>query len=226
MRRTVILATLFVLAVFASVGARADVGLPGVFADGMVFQCQAKCPVWGTAGEGEQVTVSFREWTATGTAKAGVWCVDVDAGEAGGPFVLTVQGTNRIEIHDVYVGDVWIVSGQSNASQAATFETPKDDPDGVRFHLTAELAAKDGGTRWVTGGRVAMLGWHFGREMRLRHKVPIGIISCAWGGTSIEQWKPGPISHRVPIPQGPWSMVHCPWSLQRNEMCSISETSS
>jgi sialate O-acetylesterase len=34
--------------------------------------------------------------------------------KAGGPFTMTIEGTNRIELANVLVGEVWICSGQSN----------------------------------------------------------------------------------------------------------------
>ena len=33
---------------------------------------------------------------------------------AGGPYTLTVQGTNTLTVQDVLIGEVWFTSGQSN----------------------------------------------------------------------------------------------------------------
>ena len=34
--------------------------------------------------------------------------------EAGGPYVLTITGDNTLIFSDIYVGEVWLASGQSN----------------------------------------------------------------------------------------------------------------
>ena len=44
----------------------------------------------------------------------GNWRITLDPQPAGGPFDLTVKGSNGIMFHDVMVGEVWICSGQSN----------------------------------------------------------------------------------------------------------------
>lgn len=177
----------------STVTVQAGIKLPEVFSDGMVFQRREKCPVWGWEPGGGEVTVFFRDRKVTAEAAAdGAWRVDVDAGEAGGPFTLAVQGSGRIEITDVYVGEVWLVSGQSNAGQTPEepYFAPSDDPAGVHIY-TAGLPGKDGNAKWATDGIVGMLGWHFGREMRKRLGIPVGIIISAVGASCVEQWKPG-----------------------------------
>jgi len=82
----------------------------------MVIQREAKAPVWGWADPGEDVTVSA-SWgkAATTTADAsGKWMVKLETPKAGGPYTLTVQGNNTVEIKSVLSGEVWFCSGQSN----------------------------------------------------------------------------------------------------------------
>ena len=74
--------TLSVLAAFflASVSARADVTLNGIFADHMVLQRGIPVSVYGTADPAEKVTVAFAGQTKSATAdKDGAWCVKFDA---------------------------------------------------------------------------------------------------------------------------------------------------
>ena len=155
----------------------------------MVLQQHTACPVWGRAPAGSKVRVVFRGRevkTAAGTD--GAWHVEVESGEAGGPFTLAVQSIESRNFEDVMVGEVWLVSGQSNAAQLGTFEAPTDDPRGVRFHL----AVGNGSKGWSTFGSCPIIAWLLGHELRRRLNVPIGILCCAVGGTCIEQWKPGP----------------------------------
>src|SRR5262245_53749837 len=86
--------------------ARAEVALPAVLSKGMVLQRGSSVPIWGTAANGEKVTVSFRGATATATAADGKWSLRIAPGEPGGPFTMTVKGTNDIIVDDVLVGDV------------------------------------------------------------------------------------------------------------------------
>src|SRR5262249_24771977 len=90
-----------------------------LFSDGMVLQQGVKCPVWGTAAPGEKVEVSYGEGgaaQATGTVadRDGKWLVTLPEHKAGGPYTLTIAGTNKVTLKDVYVGAVWVCSGQSN----------------------------------------------------------------------------------------------------------------
>lgn len=86
-----------------------------VLGDGMVLQRGGKAPVFGTAVPGTKVSVSFRGkiWETVAGAD-GAWRVDVAPGEAGGPFPMSIQGRMAIELKAVYVGEVWVCSGQSN----------------------------------------------------------------------------------------------------------------
>ena len=94
--------------------ARAAVRPHALFSDNMVLQRDIKVPVWGTADEGETVTVRFQEQEVSTTTANGKWMVRLDNLKAGGPFVLTINGQNRIEFKNVLVGEVWLCSGQSN----------------------------------------------------------------------------------------------------------------
>ena len=44
----------------------------------------------------------------------GAWLIRLAPLKAGGPWPMTVAGKSSIEIKEVYVGDVWVCSGQSN----------------------------------------------------------------------------------------------------------------
>src|SRR5206468_921770 len=94
--------------------ARADVKPHALFSDDMVLQRDIRVPVWGTADEGEKVTVRLQDQEVSTTAVNGKWMVRLENLKAGGPFELTISGRNRIELKNVLVGEVWLCSGQSN----------------------------------------------------------------------------------------------------------------
>lgn len=178
-----------------------------IFNDHMVVQRGAPLVVWGTAGANAAMTLSFRGAQAQTKADAkGHFEISLPAGEAGGPFVLTVEGDGRKEIKDVMVGDVWLCSGQSNMALPVT----------ATLNAEAEIAAaKDGGIRlfevtktwpvqpeerfdgnWAvtsptTAGEFPGTVYYFAREYRKIHPdVPLGLIHASWGGTAIEAWLP------------------------------------
>ena len=65
--------------------ASADVKPHVLFTDGAVLQRDMPVPVWGTADDGEKVTVKFQGQEVSTTAKDGKWMVKLAALKAGGP---------------------------------------------------------------------------------------------------------------------------------------------
>ena len=103
----------------AAASAFAEVKLNGIFSDHMVLQRDHAVPVWGTAAPGESVTVSFGGHgglSAKADAK-GRWEVKLPAMKwSAAAQELVVRGPkNSVVVKDVLVGDVWLVSGQSNS---------------------------------------------------------------------------------------------------------------
>src|ERR1700748_2243218 len=95
--------------------ARAEVKPASLFSDHAVLQSGMSVPVWGMASAGEKVTVSVDGVSASATAGGdGRWMVHLKKLKPGGPFEMTMRGTNTVTVRDVLVGEVWLGSGQSN----------------------------------------------------------------------------------------------------------------
>src|SRR5438105_4635286 len=112
--RRVVCAVLSLAALLTAKPAWADVKPHALIGDGMVLQRDMKVPIWGTAGMDEEVVVKFQDQVAAASASDGKWLVHLENLKAGGPFEMTIEGKNKIRLKHVYVGDVWICSGQSN----------------------------------------------------------------------------------------------------------------
>ncbi len=189
----------------------ADVRLPKIFGDHMVLQRDSPLPIWGWAGPGEQVIVEFLGQTDSTSANAqGEWKVELPPAQAGGPHVLTVTGTNSIELQNVLVGEVWLCSGQSNMEMGVSLclnpeaEIAAANHPQIRlFQIPKKLSAEpqtDIEADWnlCTPETIAKGGWggfsaaayYFGRHLQHELDVPIGLIQSAWGGTRIEPWIP------------------------------------
>ncbi|PTY03127.1 hypothetical protein DB347_21815 [Opitutaceae bacterium EW11] len=188
---------------------RSDVVPASLFCDHAVLQQGAPIPVWGTADEGETLTVELAGHKATTTARGGRWLVRLPALSAGGPYTLTVAGKNRVEISDVLIGEVWVCSGQSNMErqlglregqkpiknwqeEAASANFPQIRHFGVAQKTSvAPMSQVEG--RWLvctpeSAPSFTAIGFFFGRALHQARKVPVGLIHSSWGGTPAEAW--------------------------------------
>jgi sialate O-acetylesterase len=193
------------IAVIASLieHASAEVKPHALMASGMVLQQGKPANIWGTADATETVTVAFRDRTATTKADAmGRWSVQVEPQQPGGPFTMTIAGNNTITLRDVYVGDVWVASGQSNmgwpvATRVGTKELLGTENRSIRlFNVPPKLAdavEDQVGGEWQACGPDSLLGfsavtYYFGREIQATQQIPIGLIHASYGGSGIQQW--------------------------------------
>ena len=172
----------------------------------MVIQRGEPVHVWGDAEAGESITVEFRGNRRTAVADPlGRWSVELPGGDAGGPFSLAVDASNRINIEDVLVGDVWVASGQSNMgfalseAQNAGQEIAAANMPQVRLLIVnqrfADFPQEDLplAMPWTvctpaTAANFSAVAYFFAREIARREKVAVGIVDDAWGGTPAEAW--------------------------------------
>lgn len=200
MRKASIL--LIALLIGAVVG-EAKVRLPQIFQSGMVLQRGMTVPVWGTADAGERVVVKLNRKSATAVADAnGRWRVDLPAMKAGGPYKMEIGDA---VLSDVWLGDVWLCSGQSNMETTLERVSPQypdelnDSNAQVRlFHVQYQTdthgpSADLRPTSWKklnreNAWRFSSIGYFLGKQLQREKGVAQGIIESAWGGTPIEAW--------------------------------------
>lgn len=196
----------------------AGLRLPALFSEGMVLQRDLPVRVWGWAGEGASVHVSFRDVVATAETRGGRWEVTLPAQAAGGPWPMHIRaGEVEITLNEVYVGEVWLCSGQSNMVMplarryvgytvrgGAEAAAQSDDPL-LRLFTVAEnpspVPRDDVGGRWLasapeTAGAFSATGYFFGRELRRVLDVPVGLILAARGGSPMEVWMDSAVLER------------------------------
>jgi sialate O-acetylesterase len=92
----------------------AEVKVSKIFSSDMIMQRNKPVHVWGTADNGEKVTVSINNQEVSTTADNGKWKITLQPMKAGGPFDMNVTGSNAIVFKNVLVGDIWLCGGQSN----------------------------------------------------------------------------------------------------------------
>ena len=89
----------------------------GICGNGMVLQRNSVNCVYGIAPKSSIVEFSFRnlKWK-TEADENGNWKFEFNPGKEGGPDTLTLKCESKtITFTDVFTGEVWVNSGQSNA---------------------------------------------------------------------------------------------------------------
>jgi len=181
----------------------AEVKVAALIGDHMVVQQGKPVHLWGTAGAGESVHASMAgAEAATRADEKGSWSLALPAMNAGGPHALSIRGTNALTFADVWAGEVWVASGQSNmefplsraigAKEAAAAGCP-----GLRLFTVAKATSlrpkDDVSGQWAacdasTAAGFSAVAFYFGQELRRALGVTVGLVHSSWGGTPAEAW--------------------------------------
>lgn len=177
-----------------------------IFNDDMVLQRNMAIPVWGTANEGEKISVEFAGQKYATIAKNGKWLLKLNPLKAGGPFEMKIIGTNTLVFKNILIGDVWFCSGQSNMEYelyksaekyAKEIEGSKNDQirhfqvkRRIGFNRFSDVETVNGwqAANPSTVPNFTAVGYFFAKALYAKYKVPIGIINCSYGGTPAEAW--------------------------------------
>ena len=105
-----------------------------IIGNGMVIQRGKEFPFSGKAAPGDKVVVALNKKTVTTTTSSdGKWRLKFPVMKEGGPYTLTITAAKqKLSFIDVYVGDVWLASGQSNMAMRL-----KESADGVQEASTS-----------------------------------------------------------------------------------------
>jgi sialate O-acetylesterase len=201
-----LLTAIAILFIAASAG-RANVVLPDVISDSMVLQRDRPVAIWGHADGGEVVTVRFAGQVKKATAAGdGKWLVKLDPLRASAiPATLTIAGKNTLELKDILVGEVWLVSGQSNMQRLLSETANGEAATAAASHPLMRLfnVSRQVGFKhkppplgvWQTCSPASVkefsaAGYYFGVELQTALQVPVGLINSSYGGSQAEAWTP------------------------------------
>ena len=193
----------------AAAPARADVKVAAPTGEHMVMQQGRPLRISGTDTPGQAIRATLgasgatSDRTATAAAD-GRWQLTLAAPPAGGPFTLAIAGSTTVTFTDVWSGEVWIASGQSNMEfplrrASGADEAVADGCAGLRLFLEPQQTAAAPATKlageWQpcnrdTAAEFSAVAFHFGRQIHRALGVPVGLIQSAWGGTPAEAWTP------------------------------------
>lgn len=199
--------SLFLLVVLiSSISLNAQVTLSKIFSDNMVLQRNTPIPIWGMAKANEKVEIRFnKQIKKTKADKNGKWIIRLDNETGGGPYKLTIKGSNFKEYKNVLVGEVWLCSGQSNmewsVAQSNDFKNELASANNPMIrHIKIDKEVNilpqnniNSSKGWqvcdsATVGGFTAAGYFFAKNIYNELKIPIGLINASWGGTNIETW--------------------------------------
>jgi sialate O-acetylesterase len=176
--------------------------------------CSTEGPIIATVRCGSNALPQYQK-RKIGSARNGRFQAVLAGLPAGGPYDVRLEcGRDGVELQDVFVGDLWLMAGQSNMegcavmtdvpephpmvrcfTMARRWEIARDplhlkleSPDPVHGGKSLTPAAAERLRRSVKHG--AGLGVPFGRLMYEQTGVPQGLIATAHGGSNMMQWDP------------------------------------
>ncbi|NWV84443.1 SIAE acetylesterase, partial [Dasyornis broadbenti] len=192
------------------------------YGDHMVLQKKPSgAVVWGHGELGAVVTMTLSgaggliimKKTAQVKGPSGTWTTFLDPMDGGGPYTLTAeQGLENVTLRDIYFGDVWLCSGQSNmamtvlqvanasqelaaatrypyvrifAAAPAHSDVELEDLERIDLPWSIPSAENLGHGNFTYFSAVC---WLLGRSLYEALGSPIGLVEVAWGGTPIEAW--------------------------------------
>jgi sialate O-acetylesterase len=195
------------LLIFLNTPAFSQVKLPQLVRDSMILQRGIPINIWGWALPSEKVEIKFNNKTYKTRADVsnGEWSVQLNAMNAGGPYTMTISCLmDKIVLHDILIGDVWLCAGQSNMehqmklhavnyaheiASADYAEIRQFKVPNVTNLVSQQNDLQNGSWKWADSINVkdfSAVAYFFAEALYEKYHVPIGIINASWGGIPIE----------------------------------------
>lgn len=187
-----------------------------LFSDHAVLARDREIRVFGAAQAGVRVTVALSDARGNTLAQAaarekdGRFLCALPPQKAQTGCTLTLScGGEKAAYEDIAVGEVFLAGGQSNMELA--LQNADGGPDciarhhapPVRYYNVPQRARWDeearranAAARWVpilpgTAGDMSAVAYFFAMKAHEELNVPVGVVDCYWGGTSITCWLSG-----------------------------------
>jgi sialate O-acetylesterase len=200
----------FVMLIMYSSISYADIHLPAIFSDNMVLQRNSEVTIWGWASALEPVTLTTSWSEKSYTTKANnqaYWEITITTPDIREPQEIFLKGYNEVKISNVLLGEVWLLSGQSNMEWSFNSGIDHEEEamanannSRIRFfsvvQQSAEYPQNDLVGKWEESTEASMknfsaIGHFFGQKLNKELEgIPIGLINSSWGGTPAEAWMP------------------------------------
>lgn len=176
------------------------------FSDGMVLQRQMPITIWGNSDETQIAAVCLNgKQIAEAQILPGTFSITLPPLDAQENAILEI---GDVTLRNVDIGEVWIAGGQSNMEffLAYTADGDREIKQANDLHLRMytmgqysfagerEMGYKawNPWDQWLcytpdNAGSFSAVAVYFAKALR-RRGIPVGIVSCNWGGTSATAW--------------------------------------
>lgn len=205
-------------AVFLPRFAFGALGFAPILNDGAVLQCEMPANIWGNASPDAEIEVKLDGQAIAKSAADpdGRWRVALPAQEPGGPHIIEVAaGSESAKLNDVWFGEVWLASGQSNmqwplAGSSGGEEFAQAKIPEIRFvtvpmktglPVEKEFTSKELAWQNFQPGshhKISGVAFFFAQKLQPAVGRRIGILQSAVGGTPCEAWTPITVLESVP----------------------------
>lgn len=186
--------------------------LVSLFNDHMVLQQNTHIAIWGTDNPNTKISIEST-WGEKAFAKAdknGKWKTEMKTIQAGGPYEVNIQGTSKVVLKDVLLGEVWLCSGQSNMeitlkgnpgqpiyeSNHAIATSKNDQLRIFKVGKATSLEEQENcNGEWQLSSPQTAAGfsattYFYGKMLQEQLGVPVGLINSSYGATPAEAWTP------------------------------------
>jgi len=199
---------LFLVILFFTAISFSQTKVPTFFGDNMVLQQNEKVAIWGEDAPNKQINVaaSWGEKASVKTGSDGKWRLYLQTVNSGGPYDITISGSNQITLKNVLLGEVWLCLGQSNMGWALenTIHGEEDAKKSRNKNLRIYQSARQNWHKpredcatgaWneaspFTASQTSAVSYYFAEKLQKELGIPVGIIVQAYAGTPIEGWMP------------------------------------
>jgi len=189
----------------------AQTKLSALFSDHMVLQRNTLVFIWGTDKPNTKIIVKT-DWGEKGTVisdNRGKWRLQLKTNNAGGPYTIRINGSSKVIINDVLLGEVWLCSGQSNmarifrgngkgeyVSGSNKIVSQSTNPALRMFTVKNNFSPTPLDScigKWQQSTpevtlNFSAVAYSYGKMLQETLGVPVGLILSSVGGTRIESW--------------------------------------
>lgn len=190
-----------------------QIKLPSVFKDNMILQQQTNVTIWGKSSPNNKISLKT-DWSnelfSSEAGKDSLWQIKVPTPRASfQPYKMVLsEARDSIVINNILFGEVWLCGGQSNMEMPVkgfghqpVYGSLEDIVNSTNNNIRCYTVQRqislsqqwDSPGRWEiaspnTTGNFTAVGYYFARQLQQVLNVPVGIIHCSYGASTIEAW--------------------------------------
>lgn len=155
------------------------------------------------------------EWKKVGQSRNSLWFANITSIPVGGEYDIELRLEKYlIKVKHILVGDLWVLGGQSNMEGFGRLKNAEKETSLIHslsfndqwniakdplhksiqavdpVHQAQSEFGKDMKMIWLHENLGAGLGLPFAKALLRVSSVPIGLIPCAKGGSTMQDWSP------------------------------------